>query len=293
MNLLTILFGVSFVIFYWLYPMGLPPESGPFVNLLQNYPVEFQPFLFWEQGSYYVLLTAQLCHDGLGHLVNNVVFSLPLLESLSLTLSWVSLASLSFICGAAGLLLTWLMNRLAHGELAQFSSTVGYSPAMYGLAFFVLARAEPTDAVGSLVPGLHPGFLVLVYSFFPYLEYVYHSCKLPKPRAHRHYFLALFVSLLALGIIWETQSISSEAPALSAYIWILIYLLKGLLFDLYWHWLGVLNTADHACHVGGALMGTLLGLLTIQGDPWLFLCVGWILLSSRWIFSKIIEKHNS
>jgi membrane associated rhomboid family serine protease len=265
-------FLVVFVVFYLLFPNGGRTTLKPFSSMrfFQQLEIEFQPYNFWDNQQLWVIVTAQLTHDGIGHCLNNVIFTIPLIEALhTYTLRVVpieSLALLLTVClpiflGICGFLTSWSVAQHQHGEIAKFSSTVGFSPAMYGLGFF-LAVVDDDQLVPTLDFGgtihLNSALLLLAFTFFPYLVSSFKPSAAPNTSVHRFHFLVTTIALLGLFLFVIP---ANAMPPIFPSTWMAAYLLKNFLFDLYWQFgiRGGFNSADHACHLGGAIAGLLLG----------------------------------
>ena len=304
MDLATWWYLALFVGFFLVFPSGQRTRAAVLLRAvpsLRELDVEFQPYGFWTEGKYWTLLTAQFAHDGVGHLLNNLLFSLPLLNalapalqhlfSLSIFSSLVLSAGLPLWMGAFGLLASWACGRLRHGELADYSSTAGFSPGMYGLSFFLAAASSPESPLPPLSIfdfSLPAAYFAAAFCFAHFLSRLFLTSSLSRALSCLRWpAVTLSCSVIMLLALFG-------APQISAAQWLLLYMLQSLLWDCFWHLSlpSSLSSADHWCHNGGSLAGLFFAL--ISGQPLhsvvsVFICAA--LLSFRTLFSLWKERN--
>jgi hypothetical protein len=257
--------------------------------------IEYQFYLFWREKWYWTAITALWGHGSPSHFINNLLFSLPLIESLAIVMClsdvfdcgsvlgqmWMFTFCFLLInvSGAMALLLSSLWNFYLYGEISQYNSTIGFSPAMYAIAFFLLTISPHTPIQFSLTfqsndDILNPTstntfiiyFITLTTAFLPHFIQIFCESQ-PIHRnstTHHHYllFACYFLQILLLLNLYLTHSNPSNFPPLTSTTYVFLYLTKCFFFNLYREFtLRTANTTDHSSHVGGAVVGMMAGVV--------------------------------
>ena len=218
----------------------------------------------------WVLVTALFHHASRSHVVNNVLMLLATGGELELGIGSLPLLAAFVATGVAGWLLTLLYYKIVLAEawaggIAQMQQSMGSSPGTYGLVVLAAVVLPPGTGAGAAL-------------WLP----AWAACALQL-------FVPKFVGD-GFGVDIATEPFLSRVlPAAAAAAAFSYYALRPLLahlggcgpaefFGFYlfavtipptiWGWLkGKVSSADHPCHLGGALLALALG-FGISSQPW-------------------------
>lgn len=209
-----------------------------------------------DDGKWYSLILATLGHASRGHLLNNVAMFLCVAPQVEQLIGEAGLVVLFFSTGLAGWIGTLLFTRFAHADMwklgvAQFQTSIGSSPATYGVAMFASLCLGPEIAT-SVAFGMPNWLWLATLIFLPKFFGDHYGLNLAKPSRRRLcIFAAVILGSMALG-----QS-RLMPPILAADVHFFIYLAGCLLARLYVKF--VLQAfgggGDNIAHLFGAFWG--------------------------------------
>lgn len=207
-----------------------------------------------KSGHIWVLVTGSLVHASLSHEINNLLFTFAVCTfmedqlqiSKSLTLAVFTLT------GAMGWIASFIYHYHLHGELALFIPSRGYSPNMYGAAFFVL-MINGHDIMRNIC-SFHPICWILAIIAVP----TYFS---ENPQ-HRAWIWTIIVIAIGLLTKWLFDySLLLQEMTMGTFL--VLYFVKCFIGFGYNRFILRMNrpsVSDHMCHLGGAIGGTVMGI---------------------------------
>jgi len=235
-----------------------------------------------KNGQLWTFITATFMHDGIGHLVNNMImfcaYSFAFEEhvfsygsshdkdkdKLVMLNATLVLVVCYVLTGIAGWCCTYVFNEIAYAEIADAMWSCGSSPATYGCLFFFAltsfqGRGEegPTGALITFPP---PTLSLLVLASFGGIF----SSNLKHPLARLfHPRVKLYVSIPVLiylcMLLLDAPRLLVDMSASNYCSWYLIYTALLRISGLVFHKQTLsFPGADNAAHFGGASCGLLL-----------------------------------
>ena len=212
-------------------------------------------------GRSWTLVTATFAHAGRPHIVNNLAMLWVVAPTLVTLFGDTLFVALFVVIGCAGWAATLLFSRLARAEywkigVAQFATSLGSSPATYGLVMLATVVCNE-HGVGRAL-GMPPWAWFSCVVFGPKFcgdKYGINVVRWgwPRPRA----WAALVVALATAWLLMPAL----VGPAPTASFFMAVYLLNCVVFAAVGRvlWSQPLTGADNACHLGGAVAGLLFG----------------------------------
>lgn len=218
----------------------------------------------------HTLMTATFFHATRSHLVNNFLMLWGICE-FEQTVGSLPFVLLFLSCGAIGWLstLAWLsltnVDAWQQGT-AQFQSSIGASPATYGVCAAAAAAMQDTP-IGTAL-GLRPAIWLSLLIFLPkFLGNRFQVNLLVHPSA-----MTLHAILCAVNVVSFTYFVGDLLfpPGMTtAGQWFFYYLAGNLLLSHVQQWMAakrVMDQTDHASHLGGAMLGALYGFWVASFD---------------------------
>eukprot|EP01083_Nonionella_stella_P269140 910335_1 len=229
----------------------------------------------------WVLITASMIHATLGHEVNNLLFTFVVsyAAEIQFSLSPLWLLMVFTLSGSIGWIASFTYHYIKHKELAFFIPSRGYSPNMYGGAFFCCIVYS--KVILNNVLRMHPVLWMLSIIILPTY------CSDHKNHNPFVWSGICVVICITTMLIYNHTSLLKDITMGG---FLSLYFIKCLIN--YWYSRKVLGRtsffADHACHLGGSIGGILLGILYlyINNKSWPFYRVDatvWIAIT-QWDF---------
>jgi membrane associated rhomboid family serine protease len=211
------------------------------------------------------LISATLMHATRSHIINNYLMIWGICElERKIGSTWFAITF--FLCGACGWLGMLLWLKLTKSEewsqgIAQFSSSLGSSPATYGMCAMaaVIMKNEPIATTFGWPPHVWMALMMFLPKF---CGDRFKVNLLVSPLK-----ISLKAVLVAINVVSFTYFLGDVLfpPPITAGQWFLYYLLGNYVLNTLWFLIhkGTADTTDHACHFGGATFGVICGLIKI------------------------------
>ena len=225
--------------------------------------LEFSGNALLTEKQIWVLITGSMIHATKSHEINNLLFTFVVscIAETQFGLSSLWIISVFTITGAIGWMTSFLYHYYHHGYLAYFIPARGYSPNMYGFAFFCMI-VYPNKIIQSIL-FLDPVIWIILIIAVP--------AYFTNNKKHNPYiwtFICLMVCVI-MRLIFEYTMILNDITMGG---FLTLYFLKcGISFMYFVKYLGNPSASDHACHLGGSLCGILLGIFYLyytHNKPW-------------------------
>jgi len=220
-----------------------------------------------QRKEWWVFFTATLVHADRAHLINNIAMTMVVAPTLEAVVGPATTAAVFFGAGACGWLVTYLYTRVRFASawsigVAQFNTSLGASPATYGLHTFAVL-ALPWKAPLHPALGVSSWFWVastIVLYFFCTKRYGVDlfSGRTGAPLSTPT--LVLRMALLVAGYGACYVALNTLGP-LTASAWTLVYVFRVFLMKLWRLRTQQVGLSDNSCHLGGAFGGVVLGYL--------------------------------
>ena len=218
----------------------------------------------------WVLVTALFHHASRSHIVNNMLMLLATGGELEAGIGSLPLLGVFIGAGVVGWLATLLYYKIVLAEawaggIAQMQPSVGSSPGTYGLAVFAAVVLPPDTGVGAAL-WLSPWAACALQLFAPKFVGDGFGVNVAKePLLSR--ILPAAAASVAFGY-FAMRPLLAQFGGCGPAEFFAFYLFAVTIPPAIRDWLkGTVSSADHPCHLGGALFALVLA-FGVSNQPW-------------------------
>lgn len=224
--------------------------------------LEFSGNALLTEKQIWVLITGSLIHATKSHEINNLLFTFVVscIAETQFGLSSFWITTVFTVTGAVGWLMSFSYHYYKHGAIAFFIPARGYSPNMYGFAFFCM-MVYPNNKIQNVL-FLHPVIWIILIIAVP--------AYFTNNKKHNPYIWT-FICFMVCFIMRLIYHYSTIFDHITMGGFLTLYFVKcAISYTYFVKYLGNPSASDHACHLGGSICGILLGIfyLYTYNKPW-------------------------